>query len=53
MPKAYSEDLGVRVIELVQAGVSRREAAEEFSLAFMVCGQIRFVHGERIGTRAP
>jgi hypothetical protein len=33
MPKAYSGDLRVRVIEMVQAGVSRREAAEVFSLA--------------------
>jgi hypothetical protein len=33
MPKAYSEDLRVRVIEMVQAGASRREAAEEFSVS--------------------
>src|SRR5215467_954129 len=33
MPKAYSGDLRVRVIEIVQAGASRREAAEEFSVA--------------------
>jgi|SRR5579859_2472725 transposase len=33
MPKAYSGDLRVRVIEMVQAGASRREAAEAFSLA--------------------
>jgi len=33
MPKAYSGDLLVRVIEMVQAGASRREAAEEFSVA--------------------
>jgi len=32
MPKAYSGDLRVRVIEMVQAGASRREAAEEFSV---------------------
>ena len=31
MPKAYSGDLRVWVIEMVQAGASRREAAEEFS----------------------
>jgi hypothetical protein len=31
MPKAYSGDL--RVIEMVRAGASRREAAEVFSLA--------------------
>ena len=33
MPKAYSGDLRVRVIAMVQAGASRREAAEVFSLA--------------------
>ena len=33
MPKAYSGDLRVRVIEMVRAGASRREAAEEFSVA--------------------
>jgi transposase len=33
MPKAYSGDLRVRVIEMVQAGASRRETAEEFSVA--------------------
>src|SRR5215470_3260597 len=33
MPKAYSGDLRVRVIEMVQAGASRREAAEVFSVA--------------------
>ena len=33
MPKAYSVDLRVRVIEMVQTGASRREAAEEFSVA--------------------
>jgi transposase len=33
MPKAYSVDLRVRVIEMVRAGASRREAAEVFSLA--------------------
>ena len=33
MPKAYSGDLRVRVIDMVQAGASRREAAEEFSVA--------------------
>jgi hypothetical protein len=30
MPKAHSGDLRVQVIEMVQAGASRREAAEEF-----------------------
>src|SRR6516164_7194262 len=33
MPKAYSGELRVRVIEMVRAGASRREAAEVFSLA--------------------
>ena len=33
MPKAYSGDLRVRVIEMVRAGASRREAAEVFSVA--------------------
>jgi transposase len=33
MPKGYSEDLRVRVTEMVQAGDSRRKAAEEFSVA--------------------
>jgi transposase len=33
MPKAYSGDLRVRVIEMVEAGASRREAAEVFALA--------------------
>jgi len=33
MPMACSRNLRVRVIEMVQAGASRREAAEVFSLA--------------------
>jgi transposase len=33
MPKAYSGDLRVRVIEMVRAGASRREAAEAFAVA--------------------
>ena len=33
MPKAYSGDLRIRVIEMVRAGASRREAAKVFSLA--------------------
>src|SRR3974390_2393203 len=33
MPKAYSGDLRVRVIEMVQGGSSRLEAVEEFSFA--------------------
>jgi hypothetical protein len=37
MPKAYSGDLRVRVIEMVRAGASRREAAEAFSLVLRRC----------------
>jgi transposase len=33
MPKPYSDDLRERVIEAVEAGVSRREAAESFKLS--------------------
>src|ERR1700740_2706433 len=33
MPEGYSGDLRVRVIEMVRAGASRREAAEEFSVS--------------------
>lgn len=33
MVKAYSEDLRERVIEAVEAGASRREAAERFSVS--------------------
>ena len=33
MPKAYSGDLRERVIEAVEAGASRREAAERFELS--------------------
>ena len=32
MPKSYSGDLRERVIEAVEAGASRREAAESFNL---------------------
>jgi transposase len=32
MPKAYSTDLRKRVIEAVEAGASRREAAERFEI---------------------
>ena len=32
MPKPYSDDLRERVIEAVEAGASRREAAERFNL---------------------
>jgi len=33
MPKAYSYDLRVRVIETVEAGASRREAAELYGIS--------------------
>ena len=33
MPKPYSDDLRERVVEAVEAGASRREAAESFSLS--------------------
>ena len=33
MPKPYSDDLRERVIEAVEAGASRREAAETFNLS--------------------
>ena len=33
MPKPYSDDLRERVIEAVEAGASRREAAENFNLS--------------------
>jgi len=33
MPKAYSGDLGERVIEAVETGASRREAAERFEVS--------------------
>ena len=33
MPKPYSDDLRERVIEAVEAGASRREAAESFDLS--------------------
>jgi transposase len=33
MPRAYSEELRGRVIEAVQGGASRREAAEEFEVS--------------------
>jgi transposase len=33
MPKPYSYDLRVRVIELIEAGSSRREAAELYGIS--------------------
>src|SRR6266496_5113748 len=33
MPKPYSDDLRERVIEAVEAGASRREAAEDYRLS--------------------
>src|SRR3974390_2361905 len=38
MPKPYSYDLRVRVIELIEAGSSRREAAELYGLSPRVVG---------------
>ena len=46
MPKAYSEDLRVRVIEMVRAGASRREAAEVFSVAGTTA--VRWRSGESV-----
>jgi len=42
MSVAYSTDLRVRVIEAVQGGASRREAAERFSIS--VSSAIRWLH---------
>jgi transposase len=33
MPRAYSDDLRERVIEAVETGTSRREAAERFEIS--------------------
>jgi hypothetical protein len=33
VPQSYSDDLGERVIEVVEAGASRREATESFNLS--------------------
>ena len=33
MPGAYSDDIRVRVVETVEAGASRREAAERFEIS--------------------
>ncbi len=46
MPKAYSGDLRVRVIEMVQTGASRREAAEEFSVADSTARLLAALGGE-------
>ena len=34
MPRPYFDDLRVRVIEAVESGASRREAAESFNWKF-------------------
>jgi transposase len=34
MPRPYSQDLRARVIEAVEAGASRREAAERYEPRF-------------------
>ena len=39
MPKAYSGDLRERVIEAVETGASRREAAERFEILALVSEQ--------------
>jgi transposase len=33
MPKPYSDDLRARVIEAIEAGASRREAADQYELS--------------------
>src|ERR1041385_8981703 len=57
MPKSLSGDLRERVIEAVQAGASRREAAERFeisaSAAIMVRLRGRSPRGERLISRVP
>ena len=40
MPKAYSCDLRERVIEAVEIGASRREAAEDFEVSVSLGGQV-------------
>ena len=50
MPKAYSCDLRERVIEAVEMGASRREAAERFELS--VSSAVRWVQRWRDGRSA-
>ena len=42
MPKPYSEDLRERVIEAVESGASRREAAENFRLSPSLAALARY-----------
>ena len=52
MPRAYSEDLRGRVIEAVQAGASRREAAERFEIS--PSSAVKWLqHWEHTGSAAP
>jgi transposase len=52
MPRPYSEDLRERVIEAVQAGASRREAAERFEIS--PSSAIKWLqHWDDTGSAAP
>jgi transposase len=52
MPRAYSEDLRGRVIEAVQGGASRREAAERFEIS--PSSAVKWVQNwEETGSTAP
>ena len=50
MPKAYSEDLRARVIEAVELGASRHEAAERFEVS--VSSAVRWLQTWRKERRA-
>jgi transposase len=50
MPKAYSGDLRERVIEALEAGASRREAAERFDVS--VASAVKPASVERRGEGA-
>ena len=50
MPKSYSGDLRERVIEAVESGASRREAAERFEVS--VSSAVRWVQAWRKDRRA-
>src|SRR4051794_2246965 len=52
MPRPYSEDLRERVIEAVEAGSSRREAAERFEIS--PSSAVKWLqHWEDTGSAAP
>jgi transposase len=52
MPRAYAEDLRGRVIEAVQGGASRREAAERFEIS--PSSAVKWVqHWEETGSAGP